>query len=161
VTLIDIREAKSVEDVAAIHEFMLANAVPEMAEASVDGLRYMDHLYRGCNDGTGLMAIEDGHLIGFLGLMPQQFSYSPRAVLSRLRLLGAAAASRRRGVQGAARRGKGHRRRHADDREDRRQQPFAPPRRALSHGANSGRDRVPPIRRGAQLLSKEDQLVCV
>lgn len=71
-----IREAKTLDDVAAIHEFMISNAIPEMAEASVDTQAYMEHLYGVAQNGIALMAIENERLVGFLGLMPLAFSYS-------------------------------------------------------------------------------------
>jgi GNAT superfamily N-acetyltransferase len=71
-----VREAKVLGDVEAIHEFMLANAIPEMAEATVDPLAYMESLWQVAQEGTMLMAVREGCLVGFLGISPARYTYS-------------------------------------------------------------------------------------
>jgi GNAT superfamily N-acetyltransferase len=78
---ITVRVAKSQQDAAAIHAFMLSNAVPEMAEASVDGRVYMQTIWRTVQHGIALIAIEDEQIVGYLGLVESPYSYSRESFL--------------------------------------------------------------------------------
>src|SRR5262249_52881727 len=69
-----IRAAREA-DVPAIARFMLDHAA-EMAEAPVDAAIYTAHIARTVRDGAGLMALHDGALVGFLGLMQTPYCYS-------------------------------------------------------------------------------------
>jgi GNAT superfamily N-acetyltransferase len=54
---------------------MLQHAA-ELAEAPVDPAIYTAHIARTVREGAGLMALVDGALIGFLGLMQTPYCYS-------------------------------------------------------------------------------------
>lgn len=78
---ITVRVAKSQQDAAAIHAFMLGNAVPEMAEAKVDGRIYMETIWHTVQHGVALMAIEGERIVGYLGIAKSRFCYSPEHFL--------------------------------------------------------------------------------
>jgi GNAT superfamily N-acetyltransferase len=61
--------------VPTIARFMLQHAA-EMAEAPVDAAIYTAHTARTVRAGVGLMALHDGALVGFLGLMQTPYCYS-------------------------------------------------------------------------------------
>jgi GNAT superfamily N-acetyltransferase len=64
------------EDVEALARFMLENAADEMTEAPVDPAIYTAHLARTVRDGAALVALVDGSLAGFLGLMCSPYCYA-------------------------------------------------------------------------------------
>src|SRR5436190_9433076 len=68
--------AQSEDDVVAIHRFMIAHAIAEMAEEDVDTLIYMQTIYDTVTNGAGLIAVLDAQMVGYLGLWKSRYDYS-------------------------------------------------------------------------------------
>jgi GNAT superfamily N-acetyltransferase len=60
---------------------MLMNAIWEMAEAPVDGPVYLASILRTMRDGAALMAIVNGELVGYLGIVELSYSYARASFL--------------------------------------------------------------------------------
>ena len=71
-----IRAAASVEDAGAIRDFLLDYAAAEMAEAPVDPAILYETILHTMTDGAAMMALLDGTLAGYLGIVATPYSYS-------------------------------------------------------------------------------------
>jgi GNAT superfamily N-acetyltransferase len=78
---VSIRIAQSDDDIVAIHRFMIAHAAPEMAEAEVDTLIYMQTIHDTVTQGAGLIAVIGDEIAGYLGLWKSQYDYSQASFL--------------------------------------------------------------------------------
>src|SRR5689334_1752255 len=77
-----VRAATSADDVSAILTFLLDHAVAEMAEAPVDAAILRDTIARTMHDGAAMMALIDGALAGYLGIVAMPYSYSRERFLA-------------------------------------------------------------------------------
>jgi len=76
-----IRAAGTDADMRAIFDLVSLNAIDEMAEAPFDPETFVRTLQRTMDEGVALMAIIDGHLVGWLGVVSRQYSYSKASFL--------------------------------------------------------------------------------
>jgi GNAT superfamily N-acetyltransferase len=76
-----VRIAQSEADIVAIHRFMIENAGPEMAEAEVDPVIYMQAIHDTVMLGAGLIAIMAPRIVGYLGLWKSRYDYSKAAFM--------------------------------------------------------------------------------
>lgn len=76
-----IRAASTDADMRAIFDLISLHAVEEMAEAPFDRDTFAHSLQRTADEGVALMAIIDGHLVGWLGFVSRQYSYSKSSFL--------------------------------------------------------------------------------
>lgn len=73
---ITLHYAETDDDVIAIHQFLLVVAAPAM-RCPVDALASLQEIIRVASEDVAIMAIQDGHLVGTLGLVRMAWWYNP------------------------------------------------------------------------------------
>lgn len=76
-----IRYAETDQDVIAIHRFLLVVAMP-MARGPVDAVKSLEEVIRVVKFEAALMAIEDGVLVGTMGIVKQSWWYGPGSFMT-------------------------------------------------------------------------------